>query len=196
MPRVAIALGSNLGDRHAHLAAAKQEIAGSIGEIVAESAIYETAPVGGPEQGPYLNAVVVVDSDLEPRVVLERALAIERMRGRERIERWAARTLDIDIVLYGFETIDEPGLTVPHPHLQERRFVLEPLVDAWPDAQLPDGTAVASLLPGVADQEVTKLPATDRGEPPFELGPRESIIVFVTVGLIAAAMWWLLGYVL
>ncbi len=194
MTRVALALGSNVGDRVAHLDAAKRAIAHRIGPVVAESALYETAPIGGPEQGPYLNAVVVVETDLPPTAVLARVLDIERSRGRERGERWAPRTLDVDIVLHGEATVNEPGLTVPHPRLAERRFVVEPLLDAWPEAALPDGTRVADLLPAVADQQVVEYAAEGRpSADSVQLSAWESVVVFVTVGLVAAAMWWVLG---
>jgi 2-amino-4-hydroxy-6-hydroxymethyldihydropteridine diphosphokinase len=151
--RIAIGLGSNLGDRRVHLDEAVNALA-AVGEVVAVSSYYETAPVGGPPQGDYLNAVVVLDTDLDPAGVLERLLEIERNRGRLREERWGPRTLDLDLLLYGNQAVEQPGLTVPHPRMTERRFVLEPLVEVWPEAALPDGTALAELLPRVADQEL------------------------------------------
>ncbi len=151
--RAAIGLGSNLGDRAAHLRNAVDELAERIGTVVAVSPVYETAPVGGPDQSPYLNAVVVVETDLAPHDVLRRLLEIERRHGRERIERWGPRTLDLDLLLLGSQVVDEPGLTVPHPRLTERRFALEPLAAAWPRAALPDGTPVAALLHAVEQQE-------------------------------------------
>ena len=177
--RVAIGLGSNLGDRADHLNGAASDLAG-LGEIVATSSIYETAPVGGPAQDTYLNAVVVVDTDLPPRSVLDRLLGIEHAHGRQRRERWGPRTLDLDLLLYGDQTIDSPGLTVPHPRLTERRFVLEPLNEAWPDASLPDGTRVSDLLAAVADQDVRR----------WQGPARASVAVFVAVGLLAAAIWF------
>jgi 2-amino-4-hydroxy-6-hydroxymethyldihydropteridine diphosphokinase len=185
--RVAIALGSNLGDRAGTLGAAVDAVATRIGPVAAVSALYETAPVGGPDQGDYLNAVVVVDTVLDARGVLDGLLAIEREHGRERGHRWGPRTLDLDLILYGSETIDRPGLSVPHPELRRRRFVLEPLVEAWPDARLPDGTAVADLLPAVADQEVR------RWEPG---GAAIPAMVFLTVGLVAVAIWLLIDALL
>jgi 2-amino-4-hydroxy-6-hydroxymethyldihydropteridine diphosphokinase len=140
--------------------------------VVAVSPLYETAPVGGPDQGPYLNAVVVLDTPLDAAALLEECLAIERSRGRERRERWGARTLDLDILLYGDAVLDGPGLRVPHPRLGERRFVLQPLLDAWPDATLPDGTALATLLGGVAGQQVTRLP----GEQWWETGAAAEVL--------------------
>ena len=185
--RVAIALGSNLGDRAALLGVAVDAVAARIGPIVALSSIYETAPVGGPEQGDYLNAVVIVDTVLDARAVLDGLLAIEGDHGRERRERWGPRTLDLDLLLYGTDTIDRTGLTVPHPELRRRRFVLEPLVEAWPDAVLPDGTRVADLLPAVADQEVRRW--QPRGTP-------IPAMVFLTVGLVAGGIWLLIDVLL
>jgi 2-amino-4-hydroxy-6-hydroxymethyldihydropteridine diphosphokinase len=126
-----IALGSNLGDREAHLAAAIAALRREPGvEVVAVSPIYETDPVGPPPQGPYLNAAVRVETGLAPRALLDCLLRIEAAEGRHRTrERYTARTLDLDLLLYGDERIDEPGLVVPHPRLHERAFVLEPLRD-------------------------------------------------------------------
>ncbi len=186
--RAVIGLGSNLGDRKAHLESAGRAIARRIGTVAASSSLWETAPVGGPDQGPYLNAVVVVDTELAPRTVLDRLLDIERDHGRERRERWGPRTLDLDLLLYGDQEIDSPGLVVPHPHLTERRFVLEPLVEAWPDAGLPDGTPLAGFLPGVSDQAVARLTPRAR----TVTGPA----VFLTVAALALTLWWLLDLVL
>jgi 2-amino-4-hydroxy-6-hydroxymethyldihydropteridine diphosphokinase len=130
---VCVALGSNLGDREAHLAAAIADLrAHPEIRIAAVSAVYETDPVGPPPQGPYLNAVVRLRTALGPRALLALLLAIEAARGRQRGERWGARSLDLDLLLYGTLVIDEPGLRVPHPHLHERAFVLEPLCDVAP----------------------------------------------------------------
>jgi 2-amino-4-hydroxy-6-hydroxymethyldihydropteridine diphosphokinase len=186
--RIAVALGSNLGDRKAHLERAGQELEQRIGDVVASSSLWETAPVGGPEQGTYLNAVVVMDTDLAPRTVLDELLAIERLHGRERRERWGPRTLDLDLLLYGDRVVDSPGLTIPHPRLTERRFVLEPLLEAWPEARLPDGTVLAGCLPAVADQDVTRIGGPSR--------PTSGAVVFFTVATLVLAMWWLLDLVL
>lgn len=153
MARAALGLGSNLGDRRAHLASAVRRL-GDAGHLLAASSLYETAPVGGPVQGAFLNAVVVVATELSPRPLLDLCLAAEREAGRRRRVRWGPRSLDVDLLLYEDEVVDEPGLRVPHPRLAARRFVLEPLVEAWPGACLPDGTPAASLLGAVADQEV------------------------------------------
>jgi 2-amino-4-hydroxy-6-hydroxymethyldihydropteridine diphosphokinase len=178
--RAAIGLGSNLGDRAAHLDAARRGLA-DLGTVVAVSPIYETAPVGGPDQGPYLNAVVVLDTDLPARRLLEACLAIEGAAGRERRERWGPRTLDLDLLLYGSETIDEPGLVVPHPRMRERRFVLAPLLDVWPDAALPDGTQLAGLLAAVADQEVRRRDGPE--------SRRMAVAMFLVAGILAVLLW-------
>lgn len=137
-----VGLGSNLGDRCAAITSgiaalgAAEEIA-----IVAVSRIIETAPVGPVAQGPYLNAVVGFRTRLAARDLLGMLLDIERAHGRERDGdvRWGPRTLDLDLLLYGDEIIDEPGLTVPHPCLHERLFVLEPLADIAPALEHPAG---------------------------------------------------------
>ncbi len=149
----AVGLGSNLGDRERHLRGAVAGLAG-LGGVVAVSSLYETAPVGGVPQPPYLNAVAVVATALAPRAVLEGLLRLEAVAGRERRIRWGPRTLDCDLLLHGGATIDQPGLRVPHPRLAERRFVLEPLLEVRPAAALPDGTPLRPLLDGVAGQEV------------------------------------------
>lgn len=155
--RVAIGLGSNLGDRRGHLDEAVAALA-EIGEIAVVSSYYETAPIGGPEQGDYLNAVALLDTELAAVRVMEMLIEVERGHGRVRREPWAARTLDLDLLLVGDQVVEEPGLTVPHPRMTERRFVLEPLTEVWPDAALPDGTRLADLLPEVADQDLRLAP--------------------------------------
>jgi 2-amino-4-hydroxy-6-hydroxymethyldihydropteridine diphosphokinase len=141
-----VGLGSNLGDREANLRRAL-ELLEELGPARISS-IRETDPVGITDQPRFLNAVAEVLTDLPAREVLDRLLAIERGLGREREEevRWGPRTIDLDLLLYGSETIDEPGLTVPHPRLARRRFVLEPLHELDPDLVLPDGRAVRDLL--------------------------------------------------
>jgi len=124
-----ISVGSNLGDRGAHLAAALDGLRETAGiDPIRVSPVFETQPIGPPPQGPYWNAVVAVRSRLTPRELLDRLFAIERDRGRTRgAVRNSARTLDLDLLLFGDLVIDEPGLTLPHPRLHERAFVLEPL---------------------------------------------------------------------
>jgi len=149
-----VALGSNLGDREAHLAAAIEALrARPAVRVTAVSAVYETAPVGPPPQGPYLNAVVRLRTQLAPRALLACLLEIEAARGRQRSAgRWSARTLDLDLLFYGSLILDEPGLRVPHPHLHERAFVLEPLCDVAPGLLHPVlGKTVEDLARNVRD---------------------------------------------
>jgi len=129
-----VAFGSNLGDRAAQIAGALAALrAHPEIRVEAVSALYETAPVGPPPQGPYLNAAARLRTRLSPRALLAELLAIERAAGRVRDgARWAARSLDLDLLLYGTLSLDEPGLCVPHPRLHERAFVLEPLCELAP----------------------------------------------------------------
>ena len=126
--RVAIALGSNLGDRATMLARARAAI-GTLPrtQLVAESGVEETAPLGPVPQGPYLNQMVLVETDLEPRALLDALLAIEHAAGRARQARWGPRTLDCDIVLFGERHVNEPDLVIPHPELPHRPFWLREL---------------------------------------------------------------------
>ena len=128
--------------------------------MVAVSSLYETAPIGGPDQGDFLNAVIVVESDLTARELLDIGKAAEASAGRLRRERWGPRTLDVDVLLHGDEVVDEPGLRVPHPRMTDRRFVLEPLAEAWPDAVVPRLGPVADLRQAVTDQEVRVVKGT------------------------------------
>jgi len=131
--RAFIGLGSNLGDRRAHLQAAVEALRAG-GDLVGVSPLYETAPVGGPEdQGPYLNVVVELSTAAGPRELLERCRALETAAGRVRTVRWGPRTLDADVLLVDGWEVAEADLTVPHPRLWERRFVVQPLADLAPD---------------------------------------------------------------
>jgi 2-amino-4-hydroxy-6-hydroxymethyldihydropteridine diphosphokinase len=135
--RAFVGLGSNLGDRRAFLVAAIDALRAG-GDVVAVSPLYETEPVGGPAgQGPYLNVVVELWTEDTPRQLLERCLALEAAAGRVRAERWGPRTLDADVLLVEGSAVDEPDLTVPHPRLWERRFVVQPLADLAPDLVTP-----------------------------------------------------------
>jgi 2-amino-4-hydroxy-6-hydroxymethyldihydropteridine diphosphokinase len=126
-----IALGSNLGDREAHLAFARSRLAALPGSsVLAASDVEETEPLGGVAQPRYLNQMVALETALAPRALLERLHDIERQRGRVRGEPWASRTLDLDLVLYDDVAIDEPDLTVPHPGLRERDFWRRQLAEA------------------------------------------------------------------
>lgn len=133
--RAFLGLGSNLGDRWGHLRGALDRLR-EADHVVEVSTVYETEPVGGPDgQGPYLNAVVELDTGRSPRQLLELARSLEQAAGRVRPpgERWGPRTLDVDVLLVGDLEVDEPDLVVPHPRMWERRFVLTPLSDLAPD---------------------------------------------------------------
>ncbi len=152
-----IALGSNLGDRRAHLDAALAELRRRPAiRVGAVSRYWETPPVGGPpDQGPYLNAATALETDLGPQQLLEILLAVERQLGRVRRERFGPRTIDLDLLLYGDAVVDQPGLTVPHPRMHERSFMLGPLVEIAPTVIHPvfRKTAV-ELLAGLGKQDI------------------------------------------
>jgi 2-amino-4-hydroxy-6-hydroxymethyldihydropteridine diphosphokinase len=153
MTRAYVGLGANVGNRRENLDRAVELLGAEPGvRVFAVSSVRETDPVGYEDQPRFLNAACAVDTELGPRDLLERLLAIERALGRERTgPRFGPRTIDLDLLLYGSETIDEPGLTVPHPRLAERLFVLEPLHELAPELVLPDGRAVRDLLRGLGE---------------------------------------------
>jgi 2-amino-4-hydroxy-6-hydroxymethyldihydropteridine diphosphokinase len=138
MSRALIALGSNLGDRRRAIESALAEICRLPRTCVVESSsLRETAPVGGPKQGDFLNAAALVETQLAPGELLEGLLGIERSLGRIRRELNGPRTIDLDIILYDERVVKEPGLEVPHPRFRDRPFVLEPLAEIAPDAVDP-----------------------------------------------------------
>jgi 2-amino-4-hydroxy-6-hydroxymethyldihydropteridine diphosphokinase len=147
LPLVAVAIGSNLGDRESHVAFAHSRLRAMLGRV-RTSRSYETAPEGVEgEQPAFLNAAAIGETHLSARDVLEALLAIELERGRARPFARAPRTLDLDLVLFGDQIINEPGLTVPHPRFRERRFVLEPLAEIAPDLRDPASLrSIADLL--------------------------------------------------
>jgi len=136
-----------------------------LGELLTASSIWVTAPVGGPPQGEYLNAVVTMHTVLGPRPLLEGCLDIERESGRERRERWGPRVLDLDLLLYEDAVIDTAGLRIPHPRLHERRFALAPLAEAWPGVAVPGHGPVEDLLQSVSGQAATVLGDVPPGWP-------------------------------
>lgn len=142
--RVALSIGANLGDRLAALQYAVDTL-GEVGTVVAVSDVYETDPVGGPQQPEYYNAVVVLDTQAEPLDVLAAAHRAEQGRGRTREVRWGPRTLDVDVLAYGQEVSQDPVLTLPHPRALERAFVLVPWAQVDPAFALPDGRTVADV---------------------------------------------------
>jgi 2-amino-4-hydroxy-6-hydroxymethyldihydropteridine diphosphokinase len=147
LTKVAIALGSNLGDREANLAFGLSALPGFITNLT-QSSWHDTAPVGvSPDQPRYLNGVVIGETALSARELLDRLLAIEQEAGRTRLSPLAPRTLDLDLILFGDKTIEEPGLTVPHPRFRERLFVLEPLAEVAPGWVDPGtGQTISALL--------------------------------------------------
>jgi len=153
-----LAIGSNLGDRLAHLQLAVDALAHVPGVLLeAVSRVYETTPVGGPPQDAYLNAVVAIETNLDPHELLHHCQQIEVSAARERIERWGPRTLDVDVLLVDDRKVDEPELSLPHPRMWERGFVLAPLRDVAPELVDADRSwkgvrdaGVALSLPTVA----------------------------------------------
>ncbi|HAA58648.1 MAG TPA: 2-amino-4-hydroxy-6-hydroxymethyldihydropteridine diphosphokinase [Myxococcales bacterium] len=166
--KVAIGLGSNLGEREHFLAYAIDSIASRVGKILHISSVYETEPVGGPIQSAYLNACVVCLSDLTPLELLQTLLSIESEAGRQRTERWGPRTLDLDLLLAGQVSVHHHTpleLVFPHPRLHLRRFVLAPLAEVAPSMQHPVFQHdVATLLDTCADSSpvVPFVPTTQR----------------------------------
>ena len=147
MTRAAIALGSNIGEPEEQVKRAFDELGAIPGtRVLARSGLHRTAPVGHVDQPDFVNACALVDTTLEPRVLLSELLALEKRHGRVRGIPNGPRTLDLDIVLYGDRVIDEPGLKVPPPRAHERAFVLVPLVEAWPDAAIPGRGPARELL--------------------------------------------------
>lgn len=145
--RAFVGLGSNLGDRRAFLTAAVRDLPNK----VAVSGVYKTAPIGGPAQGPFLNLVVEMRTSVGPYDLLAICQQLEASAGRVRTERWGPRTLDVDVLLYGEFELDDTELTIPHPRMNERAFVLYPLAELAPE-----------LLPSrwretVSDQEIVRV---------------------------------------
>jgi 2-amino-4-hydroxy-6-hydroxymethyldihydropteridine diphosphokinase len=149
LTRAYVGLGANLGDREATIRRALELLAADPGiEVVAVSTLRETEPVGYADQPPFLNGAAALETEFPPRALLHRLLAVEQELGRVRGlgPRFGPRTIDLDLLLYGAEVVDEPGLTVPHPRLAERSFALEPLYELDPGLSLPDGRRVRDLL--------------------------------------------------
>ena len=146
--RAYVGVGANLGDREATIGRAIDLLGAAPGiEVTAVSLLRETDPWGPVEQPRYLNGVVEFETRLDPRALLEVLLSVEQALGRDRTgERWGPRTIDLDLLVHGEVVLDEPGLTVPHPRLTERRFALEPLAELAPDLVLPGQTATVQAL--------------------------------------------------
>jgi 2-amino-4-hydroxy-6-hydroxymethyldihydropteridine diphosphokinase len=146
--RAFLGLGSNLGDRLENLRTAVTLLGERGIKVARSSRVYATDPVGGPEQPEYLNAVIEVETEGSARDLLAVCLAVEDRMGRERGERWGPRVIDLDVLTFGGEEIDEPDLQVPHPRMHERGFVLIPLLELDADPPLPGGRKVAELRLG------------------------------------------------
>ncbi len=156
--RTVIAMGSNIGDRLDYLQGGLDGLFDTPRiTFLAVSPVYETTPVGGPEQPDYLNAVVIAETSMPAQAVLERCLSLEDAYGRVRDERWGPRTLDLDLIVYGDEVSNSPGLTLPHPRAHERAFVLAPWLDADPQAQIPGCGPVADLLAALGTAGVARV---------------------------------------
>ena len=149
--RAYVGLGANLGDRQATIERAIELVGAAHGvEVVGVSSLRETDPVGLEDQPRFLNGALAVETTLSPRALLELLLEIERALGRTRTgPRFGPRTIDLDLLLYGDEQMDEPGLTIPHPRLHERRFALEPLAELAPGLEIPGRGSVEQLLAGL-----------------------------------------------
>ena len=157
-----IALGSNLGDPPAQIRRALQALAAMPEtRLVRRSALYRNPPAGYLDQPEFVNAVAEIETRLAPHDLLEQLLAIERAHGRVRDFPNGPRTLDLDILLYGERTVREPGLTIPHPRMLERAFVLVPLAEIAPDAVVPGGGRIADLAAKLDVSGLVKLPETE-----------------------------------
>ena len=148
MARAYVGLGANLGPKEVTILRAVDLLGAAEGvEVLELSRLRETEPVGVTEQPPFLNGAVALETSLRPRELLDVLLRVEQELGRERDrERWGPRTIDLDLLVYGDETVDEPGLSVPHPRLHERRFALEPLADLEPELEIPGLGKVSAVL--------------------------------------------------
>ena len=156
--RAFVALGSNLNDPVAQVRAGAQQLAGLPGtRKLGCSSLYRTAPVGYAAQPDFINAVCEVDTQLDARALMQALLAIEQAQGRRRDIPGGPRTLDLDLLLYGELVCHEPGLTLPHPRLHERAFVLYPLAELAPGLVIPGRGPVEDLLPGCRGQAIERL---------------------------------------
>ena len=153
-----VGLGSNLEDPLAQVTRAFDELAAvAHTRLIARSTIYSSVPIG-PEQPDYINAVALLDTQLEPLALLDALQSIEQAHQRVRLQHWGPRTLDLDILLYDNQTIQHPRLVVPHPYLTQRGFVLYPLADISPNLQLPDGQTLQALLHQCPFEGLVRLP--------------------------------------
>lgn len=162
-----IGLGSNLADPAAQLARAVAGLAGLPQTVlVAQSPFYRSKPVGPQDQPDFVNGAAMLRTELSAPALLDQLQAIEQAHGRERLQHWGPRTLDLDLLLYGNETITSERLTVPHPELPNRDFVLQPLLDLDPQRILPDGRSLALLRQQCQDNHLQKLDPLPRTPSP------------------------------
>lgn len=152
--RAALGLGSNIGDTKANLDEAVRRLAATDGiRLLQRSSDYRTPPWGPVPQDDYRNICVTIETSRSPRDLLGQCLGIEKAMGRIRDIRWGPRLIDIDVLIYGHETVNEDNLTIPHPRMGERAFVLIPLAEIWPDAPLGDGRTAIEALATCPDQD-------------------------------------------
>ncbi|MBW7472341.1 2-amino-4-hydroxy-6-hydroxymethyldihydropteridine diphosphokinase [Marinobacter sp. M216] len=158
-----IGLGSNLEDPAAQLARAVTALA-TLPEsvLVAQSPFYASRPVGPQDQPDFVNGVVWLRTSLTPHALLDHLQSIEQQHGRERLRHWGPRTLDLDLLIFGDQTLEDERLTVPHKELPNRDFVLQPLLDLNPDLTLPDGRSISALRQHCTDNRLRKLPPINR----------------------------------
>jgi 2-amino-4-hydroxy-6-hydroxymethyldihydropteridine diphosphokinase len=162
MTIVYLLLGANLGDRFAQVSIALQNVERDVGAVVSKSSLYETEAWGGENQPMYLNQVLIVETTLSARALLEAVQKIENQLGRTRKEKWESRLIDIDILFYGDECISEPDLIVPHPFLDKRKFTLVPLVEIAADLIHPVHKKTVRQLLSELDDPLTVLKVTKR----------------------------------
>ncbi len=156
MTKVFLGIGGNLGDRRATMRSAVELIRDVINDVRVSS-LYETAAWGVTDQPSFLNAVVRGQTELPPLDLLDAMQSIENQLGRVRTQHWGPRAIDIDILLYGSDVIDEPRLTVPHPYMSQRGFVLRPLADLAAGLTLPDGSLVGELLTTINQDDLRQI---------------------------------------
>jgi len=153
-----LSLGSNMGDREANVRKALDHLATNPRiRVMKVSSLYETAPIGVTDQNDFFNAVALIETDLDPTDLLDAILDIEKIVGRVRNLRWGPRVIDIDILLYDDVEINTPELTIPHPEMMNRAFVLIPLAEIAPDLELPGGLKPSEAIGKLGDQRVRKL---------------------------------------
>lgn len=161
-----LGLGSNVGDRLAALQEAVDLLHATDGvRVDVVSSVYETDPIGGPEQDPFLNIALRVATRRGPWRLLRAGQAVEKRLGRERTVRWGPRTIDVDVLLYETRVVRVPRLEIPHPRLTERAFALVPLIEVAPGQRLPDGRTLTEVLAGLAPVEGVRMVGTQVQQP-------------------------------